>query len=292
MNVRHLISKALLAACGAACLIHVHAGEIPVPPNLLTGAASARYKALASSIMRQTHSEYNAKGDCWTVSGNSKACWRPVSLHAPVSDPPKRTTFYYLLALEMEGGMSAKMYAVERMSSGSIFYHGIQTVKSHGGFITDQDDGFGKSAFIRIGKDLYGWKIHEEPQEVNEPGLDTYYVFPRMHRHNIFRSRILEMGKVFTQYTEVLDMRMEGPQTHMRVNDYLGRSELDASRADAEVYPLKITYRGVLGGTQSCVGCKAMGGKRLPTQVVIVPANPKTLKYAIPKRCPMETGRY
>lgn len=290
--MKHPVPKALLAACGIACLLNVHAGEVPVPPNLLTGVASAKYKALASSIMRQAHSEYNAKGDCWTVSGNNKACWRPVSLHAPISNPPKRTTFYYLLALEMEEGKSAKMYAVEQMTSGSIYFHGMKTVKGHGGFITDQEDGFGKSAFIRVGKDLYGWKIHEEPQEVNEPGFDTYYVFPKMHRHNIFSSQIIEMGKVFTRNTEVLSTRNEGPQTYTKVNDYLGRSELDASRPDAEVYPLKITYRAILGGTQSCIGCEATGGKKRPPQEVIVPANPKTLKYSIPKRCPMNAGRY
>ena len=46
-------------------------------------------------------------------------------------------------------------------------------------------------------------------QSIVDQGYDTHYVFPKKLRHNIFQSPIIQMGKVFTQCTDVLSTKLD-----------------------------------------------------------------------------------
>ena len=274
-----------LFAVGSACVAS------PPLENLLIGNHDSRFDKLAASIMRNTHSHYDRKENCWTMEGNTDECWRPVSLNAPAAGASgKRKPFYYLLAVDVMEGASAKMFVVEHLKTGGIYFHGVKTAKSHGGHISIEDNGFGRNGFVQVGRELYGWKIHEDPPWADANGGDSYYVFPARHTSSVYQSRIRKMGEAFTVYTDYISTKLDEGMPISRVNDYVGRTGLDSSNPEAEIYPLKITYKGILDGVKACGGCEVTGGRKLPEQTCIAHADPKTLQYRIPDSCPMKVS--
>ena len=241
--------------------------------NALSGNKQATPDGMAATVMNNTHSSINRSKGCW-MKGD--ICFKPASLFTVTFNGTGQKQ-YYLLAKDEDGEMGrAEMFVFEQVDDrGNVRILDTETAGSNG-YIEGTD--------VQIGKNLYGWKIHSSPMVADQDGYDTYYVF-----HN---GKIRDMGSVYTIYTKMISSRFDKRKQLpiSRVNEYTGETKLDTSNPNAEIYPLKITYKGILNGTKECGGCDVTGGKKLSRQTLTVQADPQTMRYRIPSSCPVRAN--